>query len=202
MTTSSPTPYDRLRWLGSEIMLGTFIALLSIFTGVASFQGSLSDSNQNKFQFEGMQSLTDANAEYLVANQQILFDYTSFDSWNLEDDEETAEYYVTNFSDALVDSLETGTDFPFSDQYYEAMYKDAEELFSEADRRFKLANDYNARGDRLQLVVLITAIGLAFAAWASLLDDKSNMRVIFSVMALITTFVGIAAYLTVPTVVG
>ena len=202
MTTSAPTPYDRLRWLGSEIMLGTFIALLSIFTGVASFQGSLSDSNQNKFQFEGMQSLTDANAEYLVANQHILFDYTSFDSWNLEDDEETAEYYATNFSDALTDSLDTGTDFPFSDQYYEAMYADAEELFTEADRRFKLANDYNTRGDRLQLVVLITAIGLAFAAWASLLDEKSNMRVIFSAMALITTVAGIAVYLTVPTVVG
>ena len=36
--------------LGNEIVLGTMIALLSVFTAVASYQGGMSDSEQNKFE--------------------------------------------------------------------------------------------------------------------------------------------------------
>jgi hypothetical protein len=66
---------------------------LSIFTGVASFQGSMTDSDQNKYQTEGMQTLTDANAEYLSANQFILYDYTLYDSWYTTEDSAKAEYF-------------------------------------------------------------------------------------------------------------
>ena len=37
-----------LRFLGNEIVLGTLIALLSVFTAVASYQGSIADSKQNE----------------------------------------------------------------------------------------------------------------------------------------------------------
>ena len=36
-----------LRFLGNEIILGTLIALLSVFTAVASLQGSVADGKQN-----------------------------------------------------------------------------------------------------------------------------------------------------------
>ena len=40
--------FSRLRFLGSEIILGTLIALLSVGVAYASYQGSMADSDQNK----------------------------------------------------------------------------------------------------------------------------------------------------------
>ena len=197
-TGSSPSFFDRLGWLGSEILLGTLIALLSVFTGVASYQGSMSDSDQNKYQNEGMQTLTDANAEYLTANQFIVYDYQMYDGWYLDETGDKAEYFQSSFSEQLQASMAANEEEPFSDMYYTSMYQTAEEMFTEADGKFELAEKFNERGDKLQLVMLITAIGLAFAAWASLLDEKSRMRLLFAVLALITTVLGAAAYLTVP----
>lgn len=199
--SSSPSFFDRLRWLGSEILLGTMIALLGVFTGVASYQGSMSDSDQNKYQNEGMKTLTDANAEYLTANQFIVYDYQMYDGWYLDETGTKADYFQNSFSEQLQASLAATPDDPFSEQYYTAMYQTAEDMFTEADNKFTLAEQFNERGDKLQLVMLITAVGLAFAAWASLLDEKSKMRLLFAVLALITTVLGAAAYLTVPTVV-
>jgi hypothetical protein len=90
--TSRPPRY--LRWPGFEITLGSLIALLSVFTALSSYQGSMADSDQNKGEIEGMQVLNDANAEYLTANQEIIQDYTYFDSWYLhQDNPDLAEYY-------------------------------------------------------------------------------------------------------------
>ena len=65
-----------LRFLGNEIVLGTLIVVLSVFTAVASYQGSVADGKQNEFEIKGMASLNDGNAEYLSANQDITQDYT------------------------------------------------------------------------------------------------------------------------------
>ena len=54
-----------LRFLGNEILLGTLIALLSIFTAFASWQGSIADSKQSEHELLAMQDLNDGNAEYL-----------------------------------------------------------------------------------------------------------------------------------------
>lgn len=62
-------------FLANEIFLGTLIALLSVFTAIASYQGAMADSEQNKYEILGMQALNDGNAEYLTANQEINQDY-------------------------------------------------------------------------------------------------------------------------------
>jgi hypothetical protein len=202
VTTPTPSPrfIDRIHWLGSEIFLGTLIALLGIFTGVASYQGSMSDSDQNKYQNEGMQTLTDANAEYLTANQFIVYDYSMYDGWYLDETGLKADYFQSSFSESLQTSIAADPENPFSDAYYTDMYKTAEEMFTEADAKFSIAEEFNTRGDKLQLVMLISAVGLAFAAWASLLNEKSRMRLVFSTLALIATIFGLIAYLGVPTV--
>ncbi len=204
MTTAAPasTFFDRMRWLSSEIVLGTLIALLSVFTGIASYQGSMSDSDQNKYQNEGMQTLTDANAEYLTANQFIVYDYSLYDSWFLDETGTKAAYYEANFSEALQTSLKTNPDDPFNPSYYDAVWKDANQMFEDADKKFTVAEEFNTRGDQLQLVMMIMAIGLAFAAWASLLPAESKMRLLFTVLAIITAVLGLAAYLGVPTVIA
>jgi hypothetical protein len=48
--------------------------------------------------------------------------------------------------------------------------------------------------------MLFMALGLAFAAWASLLKEESNMRVLFAALSVVTMIVGLLAYMNVPVV--
>lgn len=192
------------KFFANEIFLGTMIAILSVFTAYASYQGGMADSEQNKYEILGMQQLNDGNAEYLRANQDITQDYNYFDNWYLNVDErpEIAEYYQFNFSEALTAAFESAPDVVWTDEYYDSMYADATSLWDESDANFDLASQYDERGDQLQLVMLIMALGLAFAAWSSLLGAESNMRFLFSVLGLIALIGGLAVYfLMVPQVV-
>lgn len=192
-------------FLGSEIFLGTMIALLSVFTAVASYQGAMSNSKQNEFEVKGMKNLNDGNAEYLRANQDITQDYNYFDNWYLNADErpEIAEYYQISFSEALQAAIERDPEGVWDEQYYDEMYTDATALWDESDTDFDLASQYDEKGDQLQLVMMIMALGLAFTAWASLLGSESNMRLLFAAFGLIMFVVGLFTYIfMVPTVVG
>jgi len=192
-----------LRILGNEILLGTLIALLTVFTAVSSYQGALADGQQNDFEILGMKNLNDGNAEYLRVNQDITQDYNYFDNWYLNADErpDVAEYYQSSFSQALLDAMQRSPDTVWDDQYYEAVYADANAYFNDSDANFEKAGEWNERGDRLQLVLMIMALGLAFAAWASLLKEESNMRLLFSAFAIVTLVAGVSTYLGVPTVI-
>ena len=191
-----------LRVLGNEVVLGTLIAVLSVFTAVASWQGSVADGQQNEFEILGMASLNDGNAEYLRANQDITQDYNYFDNWylNLEERPDIAEYYQSSFSQPLLDAMERDPDTVWDDLYYEDIYADANAYFDESDANFAKAGEYNERGDALQVVLMVMALGLAFAAWASLNKEESNMRLLFSAFALVTLVFGIISYIGVPTV--
>ena len=191
-------------FLGTEVFLGTMIALLSVGTALSSYQGAMSDSEQNKFEILGMQQLNDGNAEYLRANQDITQDYNYFDNWYINADErpEIAEYYQTSFSEPLSAAIDRDPDAVWDDQYYDDMYADAVGLWDDSDTNFDLASQWDERGDQLQLVMLVMALGLAFAAWASLLGAESNMRLLFSALGLISFIAGILIYvLLVPTIV-
>lgn len=184
------------KFFGNEIFLGAMIAILSVLTAGVSYLGSMSDSEQNKYEILGMQQLNDGNAEYLRANQDITQDYNYFDNWYLNVDErpEIAEYYEFNFSEALASSFESDPDVVWTDEYYDSMYADAIALWDESDINFDLASQYDERGDQLQLVMLIVALGLAFTAWASLMGAESNMRVLFSLFGVISLIAGIGVY--------
>jgi type II secretory pathway pseudopilin PulG len=190
-----------LRFLGNEIFLGSLIAILSILTGIASFQGSIADSKQNENEVKGMQNLNDGNAEYLSANQFIVYDYTMYDGWYTTDSEDKAAYYEASYSSQLQESIAANSDDPFSEAYYDAMYASANDLWAESDANFETAGQWDNRGDGLQLVVLIMALGLAFAAWASLAKEESNMRLLFSALGFVMLVLGIFFYLRVPMVV-
>jgi len=188
------------RFLGKEIILGSLIAILSVMTALASWQGSIADSNQNKNETLGMQNLNDGNAEYLSANQFMVYDYTLYDSWYTTEDETKAAYFEESYSDELVASIEANPDDPFNDEYYNAMYASAYDLWDESDVNFDLASQYDDLGDELQLVMLLMAVALAFAAWASLLKEESNMRILFALASLAVFVLGLFTYLTVPVV--
>ena len=189
-----------LRVLGNEIVLGTLIAVLSVFTAVASYQGSIADSKQNENEVQAMQSLNDGNAEYLTANQFIVYDYTMYDGWYTADTADKEEYYQASYSEELQNALSADPENPFSESYYDAMYASASEFWAVSDEAFEKAGQWDNRGDGLQLVMLFMALGLAFAAWASLLKEESNMRVLFAALSVVTMIVGLLAYMNVPVV--
>lgn len=191
-------------FLGNEFVLGTLISLLSIFTAIASYQGALADGKQNDYEIQGMKSLNDGNVLYLESNQIWIQDDGNYDNWyiNRDFDPEIAAYYEGNFTELLAGAIErNGADeYPIDDQYIDELYADANELFDESDASFETANDWNGRGDHLQLVLTIMAIGLAFAAWGSLMKEESNLRVFFSLLAIITLVIGLIYYFGVPVV--
>jgi hypothetical protein len=189
-----------LRFFGNEFVLGTMIALLSVFTAVASFQGSMADSKQNESEVSGMKNLNDGNAEYLRANQFIVYDYQMFDGWYIADTPEKEEYYQSSYSQQLQDAIAADPENPFSDAYYDSMYADSYTYWDVSDASFETAGAWDNRGDGLQLVVLTMALGLAFAAWASLAKEESNMRYGFGALALVMLILALVFYLRVPVV--
>jgi hypothetical protein len=192
-----------LRVLGNEVVLGSLIAVLSVLTAFASYQGAVADGKQNDYEILGMKSLNDGNAEYLRANQDITQDYNYFDNWylNTEERPDVAEYYQENFSQALLDAMDRDPDTVWDDQYYDDIYADANAYFDESDANFETAGQWNERGDRLQLVLMVMALGVAFAAWASLAKEESKMRFLFSSFAVVTLVIGIFIYISVPAVI-
>lgn len=192
------------RIFNNELFLGTMIAVLSVFTAFISYQGAMADSKQNEFEIQGMKDLNDGNAEYLRANQDITQDYNYFDNWYINDGTERqdiADYYEENFSEPLQAAF-ASEEGVWSEAYYEAMYAEANIFWDSSDVNFEIASEFDERGDQLQLVLLISALGLAFVAWASLLKDDGNMRTFFAVLGVIALIAGIIAYVAlVPAVV-
>ena len=194
------TVIKRLKFLSSEIILGTLIAVLSVLAAVSGYQSSMADSDQTKYNVQGQQTLTNANAEYLSVNQMIVYDYTMYDGWYTADNDDKADYYKNSFSEELQTAMAATPDDPFSEAYYTAMQAEPQAMFDEADRLFKPAEEFNNRGDALQLILLVSALGLAFAAWASLLKDESPMRLLFAIFAIVIMVYSISLYVAVPVV--
>lgn len=200
---SSNTFFDRLRILGSEIVLGTLIALLSVGVAYGSYQGSMADSDQNKNEIEGMKSLNDGNTIFLTANQTLTQDYTYYDNWytNLNTNPDLAAYYLELMSDELAtlaqkDSLDQAEWAAYED----GIFADANVYFDRSEAFFKLAGAWDEKGDQLQLVVLFMALGLTFAAWSSLLKEESKLRPLFAIFAIAMVIASLAVYFTIPAI--
>jgi hypothetical protein len=192
----------RIKFLSSEFVLGSLVAILSIFAAVSGYQSSMADSDQTKYNVQGQQMLTDANAEYLSANQMIVYDYTMYDGWYTTDEEEKAEYYQVSMSEELQAEMTANPEEPFSEAYYAAMYTEPQAMFDEADVLFELAEQFNGRGDALQLILMVSALGLALAAWASLLNDESYVRISFAIFSIALLIYSVILYVNVPVVVA
>lgn len=194
MTVDSPKP-DRMKWLGSNLMLGFLVTVLSIFTAVANYSTYVVGGRASDYQAEGDRLLANANTEYIQATQFIIVDYTMYDGYyiNFDKDNEAANYYQDNFSDALKASLDRND--PFDSSYHDAMYATADATFDEAFAKIDQSNAESEREAGYQLAMLITAVGLAFAAYASLLDEANRLRRVFALMSLIMLVFSIRQFL-------
>jgi hypothetical protein len=200
--TSAPSFVSRL---SSDLILGILIIALAIGTATASYLSSMSDSDQTKYNVLGMTKITNANADYLTANQEIGQDYNYYDSFYLNQDKaEIADYYRYNFSDELEAGItrsnaDTNKDAdPFDEAYYSDKYSAPAKEFGLAEKSLKLAEDFNTRGDAFQLVVLIGSIGLAFAAFAAILPDGRKLRLGFAILSFVILLYAASIWLQIP----
>jgi hypothetical protein len=179
------------RFLASDLILGSLVAFASIMVAFAAYQSNLAGSQQADAYVEGQMVLSLSNTEFLRANQDIMQDYTLFDGSVVHaNDPELADYYEFNFSDELMASLDR-PDGPFDDRYYDEMYAEADATFEEAMDLFEIGHTANQRSDQFQLAGLIFAVGLALAAWASILPAESNLRPAFVVMSIAVLGIGL-----------
>lgn len=190
--------FERVRIIASEIVLGTVVVAMTAFTAVSGYDGAMADSKQNEYEVLAQKELTNATAEYLTANQMIVYDYQLFDGAYTAETEEKAQYYIDSYSEALQSTQSATPDDPFSDAYYVAVYADAQAMFDKADEYFVVAAKFDERGDAMQLVMLVSALGLALVAWASLLSGQSQIRVVFGLIGVCMMAFTLFLYFTAP----
>lgn len=189
---------NRVRFIASELILGSVVVAMTILTAVSGYDGAMADSKQNEFEVMAQKELTNATAEYLTANQMIVYDYQLFDGAYTAESEEKLQYYTDSYSEQLSASIAANPDEPFSDAYYDAVYTDAQTMFDTADKNYGIAAKYDERGDALQLVMLISALGLALVAWASLLSIESPIRIVFGFIGICLMFYSVYLYILAP----
>ena len=180
--------------LGSDLVLGFLVAFLSALTALAAYQGSIADSRESDLNVEGQKQLTEANSFYLEANQFVIYDYTMFDGWYVAEDPEIADYFHSNFSEELTISMER-SEGPFDEAYYNSMYAEAESLYDEAVSYFDQAQVAGERAIQMQLAVLVFAVGLALAAYASLIQPEKRIRFVFAIASILALFIGLFSFL-------
>lgn len=185
------------KFISSEWVLGILVALLSVLIAAAAYQSSLFDSKESDFNVEGQKQLTESNSLYLEANQFVIYDYQMYDGWYINDgvNDELAQYYMESFSEELTTSMDR-EDGLFDDEYYTEMYADAEATYDESMTAFDDANTAGNKADQLQLVVLIFAVGLALAAYGSMLGDASKIRFFFAILSVVALAFGLVLYIT------
>jgi hypothetical protein len=193
MTADSPRP-ERLKWLGANLTLGFLVTVMSVLTAVANYSTYVVGGTAADYEKEGDRLLADANTSYISASQFIIVDYTMYDNYRVNEgvDDFAAEYYQSQFSDSLQASVDRGD--PFDDQYYAEMDADADAILEEAFAMLDQASAAAEREAGYQLAMLFSALGLAFAAYASLLDEANRLRRMFAVMSLIMMVLSISQF--------
>ena len=187
-------PKGLLAKLGSDLMLGFLVAFLSVLTALAAYQGSIADSQESDLNVAGQKQLTEANSFYLETNQFVLYDYNMYDGWYVTEDPDIADYFYANFSEELTASMDR-SEGPFDDEYYDSMYADADSLYDEALDYFDQAQAAGERAIQMQLVVLIFAVGLALAAYASLIKPEKRIRAVFAIASTLAFIMGLISYM-------
>lgn len=181
-----------MKKLGSDIVLGILITVLSIMTAAANYSAYQIGGVGGGHTANARQLLADANTESIAALQLVIYDYQLYDGWYVTYDTnpDASDYYWNNFSYALVDSYNRDTG-PFDEAYYDELYAVADDLYAQAEEEFAAADAAYAREAVLQLTMLMAAVGLAFAAYASMLKEEQRLRPFFAFLSLVMLAINI-----------
>jgi hypothetical protein len=186
-TTNSSSQRWEFIW---NLILGFLISALSVLTAASNYMAYQSDKISADLESEGDRALALSNTDYIRANQFIILDYSMFDGEYIQRgvDDFAADYYKNNFSTELQDSIDRGSSF--DDQYYTDMYAESDQSFTDAFDKFDAANAEKDREAGYQLAMLIASVGLAFVAYASLLNNSKFLRGLFALLSFIMLGIG------------
>ncbi len=156
---------------------------------------NLEDPERDVFDDRYFRSLQESDTGMLDLGQRLLLDTLSFDNYYASTNLEAADNYYASFSNALIENLEDpDREILFDEIYNEQMYGFSGTCFAEADVMFEMGQEVGNIADQYQLVMFVFAIGLAMAAWASLLNENGNMRIAFVFFALASLVYGSLLY--------
>ena len=79
--------------------------------------------------------------------------------------------------------------------YYDELYASSDKLYAEAEKEFAAADLAYAKEAVLQLTMLLAAVGLAFAAYASMLKEENRLRPFFTILAIGMLAINISQFL-------
>lgn len=184
---------------GVETLLAVIIAILSILTAYAAFMSAQIDLTSTDNYFLAQSLLNDANSLYLERGQDIIYDFEAFDSFIIyaETDPDLSDYFLNAMSDAALSSIDR-PDGPFDQAYYDEMYSVPNEILEDEELFFESAAHDSNRAVAYQLTVLIMAVGLSFAAWASLASKQKLTRFIFLLLSVSALIIGLGQMLFIP----
>ena len=179
-----------------EVVLAILVASLSVLTAFGAYHVSLAEAKAGELDVKAIKAVTESNTEFLRSNQEVMLDYAAYDNYVIQgaDDDEIADYYRDGFSEALETSL-LRPDGPFDDPYFDEIFLEADTLYAESLDLFDDAQAAGEVADKLQLVMLITAVGLSLSAFASIGDQtgiKSRMFIVISTIILLFGVVRLA----------
>jgi len=181
-----------------ETYLGTLVMLLSVVTAFSAYQVALADARAGELDTNAIKTLTESNTEFLRANQEVMLDYAAYDNYVIQgrDDEDVSEYYRGGFSAALEAGMARAKG-PFDDAYFDETFLDADVLYDEALDLFDEGQAAGEVADQLQQAMLILAVGLSLAAFASIAEKKGAMTRLFAGIATVTLVYGIIGLATI-----
>jgi hypothetical protein len=184
---------DRLDRLLSDGVLGTIVVLMTIATAIGGYRAAVVEIRGSDLDFKAQSKLSLGTTTFLQGSIEYVNDLATFESYLiLNDSEEEAAYSVlARGSEALTAGLERPGG-PFDEVYEEIVYGDALALFAEARDLNAEANAADDLAADYQRATLVLAIGLATAAWASLVEARTVIRLVFTLISLPFFFIGLS----------
>jgi hypothetical protein len=176
-----------------EPLLGAMVAVFGLLTAYAAYQSGVYGGNSAEEYFVALSDLSAANAEYAYRDQTATQDVNLVLEWDIQHEQgasqDLLDIILSNMSPMGLEALDRSDDL--DDEYYTVLYGWADKLVENSDKAFKSAQDWDSLGDSYELLVLILALGLGFAGWASLMRADGVTRYVFGLMGLIALVVSI-----------
>jgi hypothetical protein len=183
---TEPSPRDPRDW--SKYLNGFLAALVSVYsilTAVVVYSASQAQDAYYRQVFHAQAALNDASELAIEGHINVLHDLNVVEKIYIQEltdpNPEITEFLLGHLSAPAQDSLARSGEF--DDLYAEEVYAAHNENRELAMELFEQAIHYAERGGTFETIATILAVGLAFAAWASLMEQTVRTRWWFAAIA-------------------
>lgn len=180
-----------------NVFLGILVTIYGIVATLVSYQSSQLNDDASKMTFVGIMELTKGNDAYAAADNFVTADYDAitqmFLLWEQGGSDGEVQIWMDTLTQDALDAMDRTGDL--DDKYYEDAYASANDLYDNAALAYETAQEYLEVANDYDLVTLLLALGLAFTAWSSLLENLKLVRFIFAGMSVLLLAFSLVVYL-------